>query len=30
MDGVTLGQTIVMVYAEAMALTLEPKAAAAQ
>jgi hypothetical protein len=30
MEGVTLGQTIVMVYAEAMALTLEPKATAAQ
>jgi len=30
MDGVTLGQTIVMVYAEAMALTLEKKMAAAQ
>ena len=30
MDGVTLGQTIVIVYAEALALTLEKKAAAAQ
>ena len=27
MDGVTLGQTVVIVYAEALALTLEPKAA---
>ena len=30
MEGVTLGQTIVIVYAEALALTLEPKAEAAQ
>jgi hypothetical protein len=30
MEGVTLGQTVVMVYAEAMALTLEKKMAAAQ
>jgi hypothetical protein len=30
MDGVTLGQTIVMVYAEAMALTLEKKIVATQ
>ena len=30
MDGVTLGQTIVMVYSEAMALTLEKKMATAQ
>jgi len=30
MEGVSLGQTIVMVYAEAMALTLEKKMAAAQ
>lgn len=30
MDGVTLGQTIVMVYSEAMALTLEKKVATAQ
>jgi hypothetical protein len=30
MEGVTLGQTIVMVYAEAMALTLEKKVATSQ
>lgn len=30
MEGVTLGQTIVVVYAQAMALTLEKQAAAAQ
>ena len=30
MDGVMPGQTIVMVYSEAMALTLEKKMAAAQ
>jgi len=30
MDGVTLGQTIVIVYAEALALTLEQKASEAQ